>query len=239
VSNLPEKKEESQPVNIQAALLEIVQRKDIDLDKLERYIDLQFKMEERQSKMAFMNAMAGFQGDCPSIPKSKRVNFKSVDYKYSPIEEITKIINPITQKWGLSYAFDIRKTESPNENNLVTIISHESGHSKEFNYFFNPIHNDERMNRSQQAKSSITYAKRAALENALGIVTGGEDNDARGEDTQAIDEMQLNQIKALIEETKTDLGKFLGFMKVESLEAMTSFDAKRAIVALKQKKAKL
>lgn len=241
MSNLPEKKDnlpDLPPVDMQSALLEIVRRKDIDPERLKQFLDLQIQMEERQARMAFMNAMAGFQGDCPVIPKTKRVNFKSVDYKYSPIEEMTKLITPITRKWGLSYSFDIRKTDNPKEHNLVTIISHEAGYSKEYNYYFNPVHEDDRMNGNQKAKSSVTYAKRAALENALGIVTGGEDNDGRGsEDDNVMTSDQLNQIRSLIKATMTDEKKFLEFMEHGKLEDFSKKSAGYAIRALQKKMA--
>lgn len=236
MSNLPEKKEENHPVvSIQSALLDIVQRKDIDPERLKQFLDLQIEQEDRQARMAFMHAMAGFQGECPVIPKSKRVNFKSVDYRYSPIEEMTRLITPITKKWGLSYTFDIRKTDNPTENNLVTIISHEAGFSKEFNYYFENTHSDDRMNNSQKAKSAITYAKRAALENALGIVTGGEDTDAH-EPVGDATVPQMAEIKTLIDEVKPDMSRFLKFLGAENIDSLTAAQAERAIHGLKQKR---
>lgn len=235
------KEKEEEPVTtMQTALLEIVKRTDIDPDRLEKFLDLQIKMEERQAKQAFQKAMAGFQRNCPVIAKNKKINFTSksgntTKYNYSPLDEIVSIIKPILGEWGLSYSFDI-KPFNETKDELITTISHEGGFEKDFSHYFRPLHDDTRMNESQRGKSAITYAKRAGLENALGIVTTEEDDDARrAVDTPASQE-QIDNILALMEKTDTTEKRFLSFMKVASIEEMSAYEAKKAITALKQKR---
>jgi hypothetical protein len=234
---------EKTPQEIQSAIMRIVERTDIDPDRLEKFLDLQFRAEAKQAATAFQRALAGFQGDCPIIVKTKKINFttktgNTTKYNYSPLDEIVHVIKPILTKWGFSFTFDIQTTEDPQMHQLVTRIYHCDGHSERFSYYFNVLHDDQRMNLSQRAKSSVTYAKRAALENALGIVTAEDDDDAR----RAVDNMasteQIASIKKLIKSTKSKEEDFLKFMKVESLDDLTEFEAKKALHALKQKRAK-
>lgn len=199
----------SQPTDLQSALIHIVQRTDIDPDRLEKFLDMQIKMEERQNKALFFRALAGFQSECPIIEKSKNVNFKSVNYNYSPIEEISKAIKPVLSKWGLSYSFDIQETDNTDKMVLVTTVRHESGHSEKTSYFMDRYHDDNRMNKAQQSKSAITFAKRAALENALGIVTGGDDNDGRF--NQESTENQINELTALLKKHDKNEADFLKY----------------------------
>jgi len=234
---------EKTPLEIQSAILQIVQRTDIDPERLEKFLDLQFKAEAKQAATAFQQALAGFQGDCPIIVRTKKINFTSktgntTKYNYSPLDEIVHVIKPILTKWGFSYTFDIKTTQDPQTNELVTKIYHSQGHSESFSYFYNNLHDDQRMNLSQRAKSAITYAKRAALENALGIVTAEDDDDARRANDNPISEAQLEEIKKLIKATKTKEADFLSFLKVESISDLTEFEAKKALHALKQKRAK-
>jgi len=237
---LPEKKKNAPlvPATIQSALIEIVSRKDIDPDRLEKFLDLQIKMEDRQAKVEYNAALAGFQGECPIIQKTKHVKFKSVDYKYSPIEEIVKQIKPILTKLGLSYSFNVRTTEDKMVHELITKISHSSGHSEEYSHFFKPLHDDERMNQSQRIKSAITFAKRAGLESALGIVTSDEDDDARSATDKVAPIELLNEIESLIKETGANRDKFMSYLGAESLENISEAAAKRGIQALKQKAGK-
>lgn len=228
---------------IQSAILEIVQRKDIDPERLEKFLDLQFKAEAIHAKKAFQQALAMFQGECPIIPKTKKVDFTSKSgnrtaYNYSPLDEIVHIIKPILTKYGFSFTFDIQLTENPELGLLKTKIYHAEGHSEEFMYYFPRVHDDQRMNMAQRVKSALTFAKRAALENALGIITAEEDDDARrSEDIEATDK-QIKEIKRLIKVTKTDETTFLTWLKAEAIESLTALEAKKAIHALKQKKAK-
>lgn len=225
------------------ALLKIVERSDIDPERLEKFLDLHAKTQARAASIAFFDALAGFQGDCPIIPRTRYVDFTSksgnaTKYNYAPIDEIIHIIKPHLTKWGLSYSFDIKKTAKESENELQVTIRHRGGHSETTTYFYNPLHDDQRMNQSQRAKSAITYAKRAGLENALGIVTADEDDDAnRALDTIAT-ESQIDEIKQLVAQTKSEEKKLLAFLKVESFDQLTAFEAKKAIHALKQKRSK-
>jgi ERF superfamily len=219
-------------------LLEMVKRTDIDPDRLEKFMDLQFKMEAKQAEREFNAALSAFQGECPIIDKSKNVSFKSVNYDYSPIEEIAFVIKPILTKHGLSYSFNIKETGDKDKLELITKIRHSSGHCEETSYYFNKYHDDDRMNLAQRAKSSITFSKRAALENALGLITAKEDDDAGGAATGYVDVTpdQISEIKALIIETKSDEARFLKFIGAENLDNLTAKQAKTAIHALKQKR---
>lgn len=222
--------------SMQSALLEIVQRKDIDPDRLEKFMDLQFKLEERQAERAFNEAMSKFQGECPIIPKTKKVDFTSksgnrTHYDYAPLDEIVFLIKPILQKNGLSFSFDIKNTEL--ETVMLTTISHIDGFSKTFTYEFDKLHDDSRMNPSQRRKSAITFAKRGALENALGIVTAGEDDDARRAHDIYLTESQVKEIKDTIKSSGADEAKFLkDYMKVESIESITQAEFKKAMRGL-------
>jgi hypothetical protein len=222
-----------------SVLLEMVKRTDIDPDRLEKFMDLQFKMEAKQAERAFNAALAEFQGECPIIDKSKNVSFKSVNYDYSPIEEIASVIKPILNKHGLSYSFNIKETSDKDKLELITKIRHVAGHCEETSYFFNKYHDDDRMNSAQRAKSSVTFSKRAALENALGLVTAKEDDDAGGlKGLGPATQEQLKEVNILVSETKSDTTKLLEFVKAKSLSELTDGQAKAAIHALKQKKVK-
>jgi len=233
--------ESPKEISMQQALIEIVQRKDIDPDRLEKFLDLQIKMEDRQAEKEYYAAMANFQNECPIITKSKKVQFtsgsgKETKYDYAPLDEIVSIIKPILKNNGLSYSFNMFELEGTKQANLITTIQHISGYKKSFNYHFDPIHDDSRMNISQRRKSAITFAKREGLESALGLVTTGVDDDAR----RAVDEMatpqQIAKIKALMEATQTNEQMLLSHLKLLDFEAISKKDAKQAIHALEQKR---
>ena len=224
----------SQGNEIQNALIEVVKRKDIDPERLEKFLDIQIRMEERQNEQAFNDAFANFQAECPIIPKTKRVNFKSVDYTYAPLDEMVHLIKPIMGKYGLGFSFNLSTEDSMMC--LTTIITHKNGGTRAYQYYFNPLHDDARMNDSQRRKSAITFAKRSALENALGIVTAESDDDARRAlDNPATDE-QLEKIRSLCKTTDTTEASLLSFLKLESLDYLSAQEAKKTINSLNAKR---
>ncbi len=226
--------QENETVSMQSALLAIVQRTDIDPERLEKFLDLQIKMENRQAEQAFNEALSGFQGECPIIVKNKKVKFNSTSYDYAPLDEIVSVVKPILSKFGLSYSFDIK-----NDGTLATMITtiyHKAGHSKNFLYSFDAMSDGGTMNQSQRRKSAVSYAKRAGLENALGIVTTGEDDDAGRASDAPITAKQLEEIADMIKQTKSDEKKFLEFLQVSKLTDLSEYEGKKAIMALKQKR---
>ena len=233
-------KTEHQSLDMQASLVQMSNNSNIDPDKLQKLWELQIQVEDRQNKKAYSKAMAQFQRDCPIIRKTKKVNFPSktgraTKYNYSPLDEIVHMAKPLLGENGLSFSFNIKKTDDKNQDELVTTIMHADGHCERFSYYFVHYGDDQRMNQSQRAKSALTYSKRAALENALGIVTAEEDDDARRAiDCPASDE-QIESIKKMLISTDSDETKFLNYLRVESLDFITQSDAKKALFALNQK----
>jgi hypothetical protein len=229
---------EAPKLNMQEALLAVVQRADIDPDRLEKFLDLQIKMENRQAELAFNNALAMFQGECPIIKKNKKIDFEAgkgrVKYNYSPLDEIVHIVKPILSKFGLAYSFDVKAGEKTST--LLTTITHKDGFSKTSSLEFETLHDDGRMNVSQRRKSALTYTKRAGLENALGVVTAEEDDDARRAIDNPITQAQLEEIERLLKQTGVERSRFLSFLKSEKFEELSEHDGKKAIFALKERK---
>jgi YD repeat-containing protein len=147
---------------------------------------------------------------------------------------VVNISKPLS-KQGLSYSFDIG---IPNGGDAVmlTHIRHTNGGSFTTRYYFDTLEQSGSKNSAQARKSSITYARRASLELALGIATIGADDDAKRSDETISTEEQLDKIKSLIEVTNTTEDKFFKYMKIESLDDLSGKDAKTAISVLQQKK---
>mgnify|MGYP006433825109 CR=1 FL=1 len=238
---MTKKIKQKEEFSMQDALIRVCQDETINPERLEKFLDLQIKMEERQAKTSFQVALSNFQAECPIIDKTKSVNFtaksgKTTKYNYSPLDEIVYKIKPILAKNGLSFTFDTEKIEG-DQIKLLTTIYHSGGYEKTFSHFFKQFHDDQRMNESQRSKSAITFAKRAALENALGIVTADEDDDMARHVDDPITDDQIEKINTLLEQTKTNLKKFTGHLKVNNLGELSEYEAKKGITQLKQKRA--
>lgn len=216
-----------------SVLLKILERQDIQPERLEKFLDLQFKVEERMAERALNAALAEFQSRCPIVQRNKTGHNSK---KYAPLEDLVEKIRGLLHETGLSFSFDIEPKDEKT-NCMKTIIRHKFGGQFVSLYYFPRSDGSGNKNEAQGMRSANSYAKRTSLENALGIVTSDEDRDG-GASMESPTENMISEIKALIIETKSDEKALLKFLRVASFEEMTVASAQTAIHALKQKRGK-
>src|SRR5258708_15654040 len=177
------------------------------VETMERMFSLREKIKAEQAREAFTAAMSAFQSECPVIVKDKSVmnkDGKSVRYSYAPLDSIVSQIRDILGKHGLSYS-----VETLNEEKFITAIckiTHVLGHS-ETSSFKVPIDTEGYMSAPQKYASALTFAKRYAFCNALGILTGDEDTDTvelNGKKAEAKPVHTKAQIMFLLKELGVD-----------------------------------
>ena len=182
-----------------------------DVEVLNRMFDLYERDQARIARVEFDKAMAKFQGECPSIPKSKKAD----RYTYAPIEEIMRRIQPALTANGLSVRFDSKFDKDGYMTALCT-VGHSGGH-KETSEFICPVDKDNKtkINVSQQAGSANAYAKRYALGNALNL-TYGDDDDGEAAGTKFVNKIQASEIETLISEKKVNEPLFFKWVGASS-----------------------
>jgi len=171
-----EQKLATAPTTTETLIAEAV-KQGASVETLEKLIELQERVKATYAKEQFIQALAAFQSECPIIEKTKKVLGKDgkVRYQYAPLDSIVVQIRGILTKNNLSYTIDTK-----NENEMIVAtakITHTLGHS-ETSSFAIPIDKEGYMTTPQKYASALTFAKRYALCNALGILTGEEDTDA-------------------------------------------------------------
>lgn len=154
--------------------------KNLPVETMEKLFSLMERAKDAHAKSEYHYALSAFQAVCPVIEKTKVVNGKDGKerYRFAPIDSIVEQIKKPLGDNGLSYTF----TTGNKEGFIVAIvkITHVLGYS-ESSEFEIPIDKEAYMSKQQQYAAALTYAKRYALCNALGISTGDEDNDGKGD----------------------------------------------------------
>lgn len=88
--------------------------------------------------------------------------------------------------------------------------------------------------------SLVTYCRRFSLQSALGIPAEDDDGNAVTQAAKsAITTEQVHSVKAMLELTESDEGKFLKAYNIKSLEQMTADQFKHAIPLLEKKRLKM
>ena len=119
-------------------------------------------------------ALAAFQGDVgPVFQDDSNPHFKS---RFASTKQIMETIRPHLRKHGLAVV-QFPKSGPDNSAGCRTIVLHESGESLEGDFFV-PL--GAKVD-AQRAVSAVSYARRASLSGALGLVSAS-DMDTDGED---------------------------------------------------------
>lgn len=212
-----------------------------DVDMYREAVALAKELDAIAARKAFDNAIAAAKAEIPTIRRNREVDFTSTKgrthYRFEDLAEITRTVDPILSKFGLSYRF---RVNSPiNEPVSVTcVVSHKDGHFEETTLHAGRDDDNSNKNSIQRIGSTITYLQRYTLKAALGLAASHDDDGAGSEDIGPITAEQVKQIEILLTETNTTAQRFCGYMKVESIDTIPAKQFQRAIDALNAKKAK-
>lgn len=155
------------------------------VDALERLLEVRRQVQKDRARDAFYSALIAFQTACPVISKDTTVQIRpGFSYRYTPLEDIAHAIRPMLEQFQLGYRWFV--TQAGNQLTATCRISHCDGHIEESSLTV-PVGIDPQRPVWPVAQS-LTYAKRYTLCNALGIVVGGEDDDAHEATTQSAQE---------------------------------------------------
>lgn len=161
-----------------SALLQLAIQQNLDIDKLEKLMELQERWQANISRKDFLGAISNFQSQCPPIEKTKKVAFGTTKYSYAPLGEVAATIKKAMSDNGLSHRWEIGEDA---ENIVVTcIVSHINGHS-ERTTMKGAKDGSGNKNAIQASGSTVSYLQRYSLIGALGISTADEDIDGQKE----------------------------------------------------------
>lgn len=214
-SNLPQSSSET------AAIMSVIERvamsPDADINKLERMLDMQERVLDRNAKQSYTAALAAMQNELPRVIEHGTGHNSA---KYAKLEDINDTIRPALQSHGFAITFRIK-----HEVNLIwvtTVLSHRDGHSEETSI---PLALDTSGNKNavQAVGSSISYGKRYGLCAMLNISTGDDDDgqSASKPAAKTINDNQLSTIMTLLNKTGKStqaLCKKLEIQKLHDLE---------------------
>ena|SRR6185312_16088676 len=232
-----EPRQEPAPLGHEAPLLALISRAAsdprVDMDKFERLLAMQEKLEARAAQIAFNSALADAKSEIEPIVRNATGHN---DKKFADLSAISKAVDHILAKNGLTYRW---RTNQPGPISVTCIVSHKDGHSEE-NTLSGPPDKTGNKNDVQAIGSTQKYLMRYTLEGALGLSTtnGDDGRAASGNAARAISDEQVAEIEKLIDETESETTGMLKYVGAASIEGMTEaqFVKARAVLVRKPKK---
>lgn len=197
-----------------AAFINVIERASanpqFDADKLERLLAMYERVMARNAEMAFNAAFAQMQSEMPVITENGQIKVgNEVRSRYALFEDINDAIKPILQKHGFAIMF---KTKTAKDSaSVVPILMHKDGHRELGEAVELGADTSGSKNSVQSIGSSVSYAKRYGLLALLNITTRGEDDDGFAGGAKLITESQVVDLRAVMEEHKTDASRVLKY----------------------------
>ena len=219
----------------QSAVLQIISQAatnpNVDIEKMERLLEMQERILERDARQEFAAAFSRMQVALPEIEeKGKGHN----NITYAKWEDVNKAIKPVLSEHGFGLSFSVKDDEK-----FVCVeaeLSHRSGHSKSTSYKF-PADSSGSKNQIQAVGSSISYGKRYTATALLNLSSRLEpDNNGEGEFISGI---QKDKIIQLLQDTNSDVAKFCQHLKIASIDAMPLTQLGKAEKLLEAKKGQI
>lgn len=201
---------------------------EMDLAKLEKMLDMQERVLDRQAKQSFAADMAAMQADLPIIAETS----KGHNNNYAKFDSIIAKVRPIMQAYGFAVAFEVDQSQDK----LIKVtakVTHKEGHSESTSIAL-PADSGGSKNAVQAIGSTVSYGKRYTFCALLNIATG-EDDDAQTA-VEFISADQLANLEALADEVKADVVKMASYYKVPALAYLPANLYARAVKTLEGKR---
>lgn len=214
-------------------LLSLAIDRGVSVETMEKLVALHERVADRAAAIEFAEALADFQNECPPIPRTSTANVATksgtkFSYKYAELDTIAVTVRPLLHSRGFSYTWDSEIRERLLS--CVCTLRHINGH-RETATFTCPIESDAGMSAQQKVAAALTYAKRQALIQVLGITTTEPDTDAANPAT--ITKEQAANLRDLLEQSGKDEARFLQYMGVSSYADIRASDLQKATNAIK------
>lgn len=196
--------------NLVSLIEQIMLRPEIDVEKIERFLDMQQKIEAKQAEQAYNEDLSAMQLELPAIRKRGKSN----NHTYAKWEDVQQQIAPVLAKFGFSIT---HKTRVEGELVVVTcIIRHCAGHKDETELPL-PFDKGTGRNSVQAVGSSISYGKRYTAAALLGIRVEGEDDDGNGgaPPPPKLADEQIIEIRNLLNLADREEGQFVKYLNAK------------------------
>ena len=232
-----------------AMIASLITQPDLNIDVLDRMLDLQIKTMNHQAKIDFADAKSRFASIKKPIPHNRHgTTAGNAPFSYADYPQMVKFVDPWISQCGLSHSH-IQGVPVIEGGEIVMIdvvceIKHTGGHCETFSF---PAVPDERLrgkvSPSQLIQLAITYAKRQTLAMGLGLATeedascdDGMKVAANNNSGKTITPGQIKLLNGKLERSGLTDSELCKAMKVKNIEAIAMDDVNTALDWIKDPK---
>lgn len=230
------KKTEIEKSRVPADLIRAAITGGVDLDKMERMLNIQMQWEANEAKKAYNDAMSKVHALIPSIAKTMKN--PQTNSRYVDLNDIIVKTKEVYTNEGFSVSF-YEGDEAPEGHvRICADITHRLGHTVTRHYDVpldgKGLKGNANMTAIHGKASATSYGRRYLMCMIFNIPTN-DDNDGNTNDVP-LDDNKVKIIRDGIAEVGIDEQQFLKYMDVEKIEDIKVSSYAKAKVAIEQKR---
>lgn len=242
------------PQSETAVMLSMIERAardpSVDIDKMERLLNMQQVAVQRAAETAFNAAMRAAQAEMPRVTRDAKND--QTRSRYARLETISAAIKPVITKHGFSLSYGTDASPLEHHYGVTCLVAHEAGFSRLYRADIPTDANGMKGNQNKTAThafgSTMSYGRRYLLLMVFDIALTNEDDDgqaaghrgapARGDDGAVISDQQAEEIRSLIQSTGSNIDRFLRHFRAESVPDLPAARYDEAVRLLRAKGAR-
>lgn len=192
------------PASDSAALIQLIARAAsdpaVDIDKMERLMQMHERMTAKKSEMSFNAAMTSAQSEMRAI--SADAENPQTRSKYASYAKLDSHLRPIYTRHGFSLSFD-EGDSKPDMVRVVCIVSHIEGHSRSYHRDIpadgKGAKGGDVMTKTHAAGAAGSYGARYLLRGIFNVAIGESDTDGNISENGLDEEIVADHLAAIEE----------------------------------------
>lgn len=221
------------------AILDVISRAAsdpaVDVDKLDRLLQMHERLAARDAEAAFNIALNACQTETGRV--SADATNPQTRSRYATYARLDFILRPIYTAHGFSLSFDEGDSPQAEHVRVLCHVSHKGGHTRTYHKDMpadgKGAKGGDVMTKTHAVGAAQSYGMRYLLKGIFNIAIGEDDDDGNeGEAPKYITEKQCADLEALLTETGADKPAFRKYFKITSLDQIlaSNFDSVCAMV---------
>lgn len=181
-----------------------------DISQIKIFLDLNDRLEAKESKKNYIIAMALFKSESIEILKDKAVYHGAVfKYNHATLGKIIEIVVPYLSKHGFSHSWN--PIQKDGQLTVQCIMTHKDGHSETVEMFGLPDASGGK-NPIQALVSTKSYLERTTFTAICGLASKDQDDDGQAsgnkkEETPTDEKINYTKVKAAADFFKSEIDK--------------------------------
>ena len=222
---------------IERVIENAIMNPDIDVEKLERLLDMQERIIDKAAKQEFNAAMTTAQSEMSPI-SADAVNPQTRS-KYASYAALDNKLRPIYTRNGFSLSFDSGEGAPDGCVRVLCYVGHRNGYTRTYHADMpadgKGAKGGDVMTKTHAAGAAFSYGQRYLLKFIFNVAIGEADTDGNAPSTFITNE-QAEAIKTLAKEAQAEIAPLLNWKNVDSLSEIPLAEYDSVIKALEKKK---